>query len=144
MSITNPATSASLTAGRAVRTGGLVLAASIVVNLVALAVARLAGAEMEVLQPGADEATEVGAVPVLISTVAPLLVGTAVLALASHWGRTGWSTLAWVGLALGVLSAVAPLAADATAGTRVTLVIFHLVLGVAWFTALRRDVIGTR
>lgn len=128
---------ASPAAGLAARTGGVAVVASIVGNLVVLLGGRLADADMSVVRTGTTEAVDVGASMVLLMTVIPLILGTAALAVATRWGSRGWTALAWVGLAIGVLTVAMPLSVEGSTSTRTTLALMHLVTGAVWFLAVR-------
>lgn len=121
----------------AARTTGLAAAAAAVGNLVVLAVATVLGADFDVVRPDGLAFT-VGVVAVLAMTVIPLAVGGVALAIAGRWGRRGWDALAWAGLAVGVLSIVMPLGAEASIGTKVGLAAMHALTGLVWFLLLRR------
>jgi hypothetical protein len=112
---------------------------SLVANLVILAVGRLAGADLLVTPPGADT-NEVGPATVTFMTLTPLLVGTLTLVVADRWGARGWRLLAWLGLVIGVVSAVMPFTVTATPATHLTLAPMHLVAGAAWFASVRRRI----
>lgn len=94
---------------------------------------------MSVVQPGATEAIEFGAVIVALGTVIPLALGTAALALATRWGSRGWVAVAWLGLAVGLLTTVSPFTVVASTSTSVTLAAMHVVAGVVWFALVRRS-----
>ena len=126
------------TALGALRVGGIVLAVSVIANLLVLAIGRLAGAEMDVVRAGTTEPVEVGAFMVLFMTVLPLALGTLALAIVSRWGERGWQVLAWFGLGLGVLTVFMPFTVQASTGTALTLAAMHLVVGAVWFGAIRQ------
>lgn len=112
---------------------------SLVVNLAILALGRLAGADLLVTPPGADT-SEVGPATVTFMTLGPLLVGTLALVVADRWGARGWRSLAWLGLVIAVVSAVMPVTVPASTATHLTLAPMHLVVGAAWFAAVRRGI----
>lgn len=107
-------------------------------NLLVLLGGRLAGADMSVLQPGASEPLELGVAVVALMTALPLTLGTAALALATRWGRRGWTILGWLGLAVGLLTTVSPFTVEASTATAVTLAFMHVMPGVVWFLLVRR------
>ena len=131
---------ASTETNTALRVGAGVALIAAVANSVVWAVARLAGAELEVTANGSTQ--DIGLLTVLATTLAPLALATVALWVTRR-RPSAWRVLAWVGLAIGVLSIVTPIAAEATAGTTTALVTMHLITGTAWFAgvfrALRRD-----
>ncbi|WP_203337341.1 DUF6069 family protein [Nocardioides limicola] len=137
-SIATPTT--TLTARRALRTGGIVLAISVLANVTAWGIARMAGVSLLVTEPGATSPTAIGLPAVVAATVIPLIFGTLALTIASRWGHTAWSALAWLGLALGVVTVFMPFTVDTDSATAAVLAAMHVVLGVVWFTTIRREV----
>jgi hypothetical protein len=121
--------------GAALRAAGGAAAVALVLNLADRLVAGALGADFQVTISGTTQT--VGAVMVTTMTLVPMLLGAVALVVASRWGRRGWDAVGWLGLALGVVSAVLPLTADADAGTRVALALMHLVAGVTWLVAVR-------
>jgi Family of unknown function (DUF6069) len=107
---------------------GAALAAAI--NLVILAVARAAGAELVIRQEGSpDHAIVAGGV--LFSSIVPLVAGTALAVLLALAWR-GFLRLAQVlGGGFGILSALGPLLGAPDTGTRVGLALMHVVVGLA-------------
>lgn len=107
-----------------------------VLNLVVLAVLAATGADLSVTMPGGPGTLAIDAVTVIAATVAPLLiaglVATAIIRRVPSLRR--WA--AWAGLALALVSVVAPLTLQAEAATRAGLAVMHVVAGVAWFVAL--------
>ena len=144
--ITQSSTQISPTARTAGIIGALAIAAALVGNGLALLVGTLAGADMEVLQPGASEPVEVGIAMVATMTVGPLLLGTIALLVAARWGARAWpkvwQALAWLGLAIGILTVFMPFTVEAGTDTRLTLASMHVTTGVVWFVALRRTPAG--
>ena len=122
--------------GDAVRAGLVALVTAVVVNIVIVEAGTAVGADLEVTQGGAT--MRIGIPMVMAMTIGPLVVGTVVLAVAGRWGAHAWHLLAWAGLAIGVLTAAAPLLSDASVPTRLTLAVMHVVVGLAWFLAVRR------
>lgn len=109
---------------------------AVVLNLVVLAVLAATGADLSVTMPGGPGALTIDAVAVVAATAAPLLVAglvaTAILRRVPSLRR--WA--AWAGLALALVSVIAPLTLQADAATRAGLAAMHVVAGVAWFVAL--------
>jgi len=123
----------------ALRAVGVATLAALIVNVVVWAGLTARGAELVVTRGGS--AMQIGALPVVASTVLPMLVGGGLLALLAHRTPRAWPVLAWLGVALAVATLPMSLLADATTGTRVGLAAMHLVAGAVWWTALTQ--IGT-
>jgi hypothetical protein len=135
MSSTSFDHTASAATNTALRVGAGVALVAAVANSVVWAVARLAGAELEVTAN--DSTQDIGLPTVLATTLAPLALATVALWVTRR-KPSAWRVLAWVGLAIGVLSIVTPIAAEATAGTTTALVAMHLITGTAWFALVLR------
>ncbi len=129
-------------AASAVRPGLVALVTAVVVNIVITLIGRGTGDRLEVTQAGATQ--EVGIPVVMATTIGPLVVATVALALASRWGPRGWNAVAWTGLAIGILTTVLPLLADASTTTRLTLAVMHVAVGLSWFLAVRRTLPSVR
>lgn len=123
-------------------TGGSALLVAIAVNLVALVVARIAGAEM-LVSPSGGEAMEINGWLVFATTVVPLLIASVLLYLARRHRPRSWQVLAVVGLAVAVLTTAMPLSATATTGTKTALVLMHLLTGLVWFVLVMRAATDT-
>lgn len=134
MSTSGTATSST---SRIWRTGLVAAVAAIVINLVVLTIARLAGADLIVEVPG-QEPREVGVVEVVAVTGLAVLVGTGILYAVRRRGAAAWRGLAALGLVFALISVAGPLTADGTAGSRWTLASLHVLTGLVWFTALWR------
>ncbi len=106
-------------------------------NLLVLGVGHLSGADMHVAQTAAAAPTQVGIGQVLPMSVAPAILGGLALWLAARRSVRAWITVAWLGLALGVLTIPMPFTVQASVGTSVTLAGMHLVASLVWFTAVR-------
>jgi len=87
------------------------------------------------LSPDAD-LTEVVAGHVLVTTIIPLLLGTAVAVLIRRRGH-GLGLVRLAGAAVAVLSLAGPISLDADPGTKVLLAAMHLVAGAAFVAILR-------
>jgi hypothetical protein len=122
----------------AARAGATSAGVAIAVNLAALGVATLAGADMVVRVSVSQPAMHISGPVVAVTVLVPVLAGTLLLIPARRWGARGWRALATAGLALGVLSVVTPLAVEAASGTRLALASMHLISGVTWFLVVRR------
>jgi hypothetical protein len=107
---------------------GAALAAAF--NLVILAIARAAGAELVIRQEGSPD-HEIVAGGVLFSSIVPLVAGT-VLAVLLALAWRGFLRLAQVlGGGFGILSAFGPLLGAPDAGTKIGLALMHVVVGLA-------------
>ncbi len=129
---------AGLTAARGWRTGGLAIAVALAGNLIAFAVASVAGAGMTVQPLGASEAMNIRPGLVIVTTASPLLGATVLLVLVRRLGERAWRVLAAVGLVLGVLTIAMPLTVTASTGTQVALGSMHVLTGLVWFVLVRR------
>ena len=108
-----------------------------VVNLGILGVATLAGASMRVTPPPGSS-MQISIMPVLLMSLMPFTVSLLITwLLARHWPRVT-SPLAWAGLAFAVVSTASPLLLADDLGARISLALMHLVVGIAWFVAVRR------
>ncbi|PVG80685.1 hypothetical protein DDE18_22050 [Nocardioides gansuensis] len=137
MSITTLAPARTRSA--AARATGVALAAAVLGNLVVWGAARLLGADFHVVRPDGAAFT-VGAGPVVVFTVGSIVVGGLALVVASRLSTRAWSALAWLGLAIGILTVPMPFTVTADLDTQLALVVMHLLTGLAWFVALRRGV----
>lgn len=109
-------------------------AVAALVNLIVFWIAGSAGASMAVTQPMHQV---IPALVVVLATVIPVGIGAVVTwFVARRW--PGFRRLAaWVGLAIGVLSAPATFLVSADLPTAVALSIMHVMVGIAWFIGLR-------
>jgi hypothetical protein len=113
-------------------------AVALTMNLIVLVIGSAAGADMLVQPPGADDATTVGPVSVILTTIVPIALATGLLVAMRNRAPAAWRALAATGLAVGVLSIVLPLLATASGSTKITLVAMHLITGGVWFVVVRR------
>lgn len=107
-------------------------AAAVAVNVVLLLIGRAAGAS---LVAGAQP---VGPVQVIIATLMGFALGTGLLWLVARRRPERARPLAWIGLAVAVVSVIAPLTMAADLATGMTLAGMHLTTGIAWFVAVSR------
>lgn len=121
----------------AATTAGTAAALGVVANLVVYGIARAAGTDFAVVRPDGVGFT-VGPASVLLMSVVPLLLGGVALAVVARWGQRGWHWLAWIGLAIGLLTVVMPISTEASSGTTLALALMHVLTGVAWFVIVRR------
>lgn len=123
------------------RAGATVTVLAIVADLLLYLLAGLAGADFTVATGG--RGMEVGPLLVVANVAGATLLGTLLLAWLGRRGARAWRVLAWVGLAVGVLSVIAPLTATASPGARLTLAAMHLVTGAVWYRVVARSARGT-
>jgi hypothetical protein len=111
--------------------------AAALANVVILVVGTALGVQFEVAAFGQAGTQTITAVPVIISTVVPILLGTAAASLIGPRFRNGFRGLQVLAGILTVLSLVAPInaAEGATVGW---LSAMHLVAGTASILALQR------
>lgn len=122
--------------GATARSVGLAAGIALVGNLLLLGIAAIADVDLTVRSGGT--VMEIGVLAVAASTLLALVIGGLVTVLAARRSPRAPGLLAWVGLAVAVVSLAAPLNADATVGTRVALSAMHLLAGFAWWASLRR------
>ena len=131
---------ASIVVGRtgSIWSYGLVAAgAAAVANVVILVVGAALGVQFEVLAFGQSGTQTITAVPVVVSTVVSILLGTTAAALIGPRFRNGFRALQVVAGILTVLSLGAPI--NAAEGAAVGwLSAMHLVAGAAFILALQR------
>lgn len=84
---------------------------------------------LEVTQPNSDSSQLVGLTEVVGTTIGPLILGTLLLVAVVRWRPGAWRTVAWLGLALGVLTVPMPLSAEAEWAAKVTLASMHVITG---------------
>lgn len=116
------------------RSGRRLLIATIVmiaINALAFFIGQGVGASMEA------GAMAVTIVQVIIATLVAFIVGAVVFLLAARFLPAFARALPWLGLAVGVLSAAAPLTMATDLATGLTLATMHVASGVAWFLATR-------
>lgn len=120
------------------RAAGLALATATAGNLAVWGGARLIGADFHVVRPDGVAFT-VGAGPVVLFTVGSIVIGALALALATRLSARAWRVLAWLGLAIGILTVPMPFTVTAGLDTQLALGTMHVLTGLAWFAALRRQ-----
>jgi uncharacterized membrane protein YhaH (DUF805 family) len=118
--------------GLTVRRMAGTIAAAVALNLVVYVVGSAAGATW--LANGQT----ITWIPVVVATVVAMSLGWGVTALLSRRWSDARRVLAWVGLALAVVSAPAPLFAADDAPTRWALAAMHVVSGIVWFVGVRQ------
>ncbi|MEJ8640485.1 DUF6069 family protein [Streptomyces sp. MS1.HAVA.3] len=100
-----------------------------VVNLIVLAVAKLAGASLIVVDAGQEHPITVGGV--IGASVVPLVVGTGAALLMALWKPVFLRIAQYVGGGLALLSVAGPLSSGSDGGTVAALSLMHITLGVA-------------
>ncbi|WP_329381287.1 DUF6069 family protein [Streptomyces sp. NBC_01351] len=108
---------------------------AVVVNLIVLAVAKLTGASLVVVDGGVDHPITVGGV--IGASVLPLLLGTGAAFLMALWKPVFLRIAQYVGGGLALLSVAGPLSSGADGGTIAALSLMHITLGVAVVTTLQ-------
>jgi hypothetical protein len=131
-------------AGRTWRVGATATGIAVAVNLVVLAVARLAGEEMTVRFDDAATPMTIGVLLVASTTLVPLALPTLVLLALRRRSARAWRGLAVTGLVVGLVTVPLPLTVLAAGGTQATLAAMHVITGVAWFVVVRRAAAGRR
>lgn len=108
---------------------------AVVVNLIVLAVAKLAGASLVIASGGAEHPITIGGV--LGASVVPLLAGTGAAFLLALWKPVFLRIAQYVGGGLALLSVAGPLSSGADGGTVAALSLMHITLGVAVVATLQ-------
>ncbi|WP_109473688.1 DUF6069 family protein [Ornithinimicrobium cavernae] len=121
---------------RTALTVGLVISA---LNVVILTLGRALGTDFVVQPAGSAATTEIGIGMVVAASVGPALLGGVALWLAARRGNRSWRAVGWLGLAVGLLTVPAPFTAQASTQTTLVLASMHVVAGVAWVIAVRRQ-----
>lgn len=116
--------------------GLLAVLAAVVVTTVVAALARAAGADLEV---GAGEGEAIPLSGIAFVTGVLSLVGVVLAAALMRWTARPAQRFVQVAVALTAVSLVPPLLAEATAGTTGTLVGLHLVAAAVVVPALARS-----
>jgi hypothetical protein len=107
---------------------------AVVVNLIVLAVAELAGASLVIVDGGEEHPITVGGV--IGASAVPLVVGTGAALLLSLWKPVFLRIAQYMGGGLALLSVAGPLSSGADGGTVAALTLMHITVGVAVVTAL--------
>lgn len=113
-------------------------AVAVAVDLALLAAGRAAGASFLVpnrTNPGAM--TSIGLVPVVLSTVLPLVLGIGLTAAVARRWPQRTHVLRGLAVVVTVLSLALPLTVDTDLTTRLALALMHLVVGGAYLAATR-------
>ncbi|MFE9561210.1 DUF6069 family protein [Streptomyces sp. NPDC006487] len=108
---------------------------AVVVNLIVLAVAKLAGAPLVIVNGATEHPITVGGV--IGASVVPLAVGTGAAFLLALWKPVFLRIAQYVGGGLALLSAAGPLSSGADGGTVAALSLMHITLGVAVVATLQ-------
>lgn len=124
------------TTSSALRVGASVAVISAIANVAIWSAATLGGVPFDVTPAGAST-QHVNVATVVLMTLGPLVLGAFALAVTRRSAKA-WRFLAWVGLAIGVLTVVMPFSTTATDGTHYALAAMHLVVGATWFALVSR------
>lgn len=108
---------------------------AVAVNLIVLAVAKLAGAPLVIVNGGTEHPITVGGV--IGASVVPLVVGTGAAFLLALWKPVFLRIAQYVGGGLALLSAAGPLSSGADGGTVAALSLMHITLGLAVVATLQ-------
>lgn len=120
----------------ALRVGAVAAGVAVVANLLVLLAGRAAGADAVVGRAGA--AQTVGALPVVVATIAGITAGTLLLLVLRRRGHRAWTAVAVAGPVLALATTPAPWSMAPQPATRVTLVAMHVLTGLVWFVLVRR------
>lgn len=105
-----------------------------ILNLITYGTVSAAGASMIVTAPTVQE---IPPVLTVIATLVPMAIAGLVTWFVAR-RRPGFRRFAaWSGLAVGILTAASPMASAGDAATGMALGFMHVVVGVAWFVAVR-------
>lgn len=139
VALTTPVPTVTVAAApSAVRVGVASAAVAVVVNA-ALFLGGLAAGATYVLRPSTDAAEIPVVLPIVVAmTVVPLVLASVVFALV-RGRRPALAALSWGGLAIGVVTVVLPLSMQGGLLDRSILAALHVVTGLAWFWAVRRQ-----
>ncbi len=110
----------------------LATAGALVANALVFAIASAAGASWDVGQP-----FKVGIAMVLGATAGPMLLGGYVAKLITAKRPKALNIFAWGVLVFTVVGAPSGWAASGEAATGIALGLMHIVVGIAWFLALK-------
>ncbi|WP_405594180.1 DUF6069 family protein [Streptomyces sp. NBC_01410] len=127
----SPVHRSGLTWWKALVTGAV---CAVVVNLIVLAIAKLADASLIIVNGGAEHPIAVGGV--IGASVVPLVVGTGAALLLSLWKLVFLRIAQYMGGGLALLSVAGPLSSGADGGTVAALTLMHITLGVTVVTTL--------
>ena len=111
--------------------GGVGAAIGTAVNLAIYGIGRVAGVAYIV-----TETSRVRAPDVVLLSAGSFAVGLAAASVASRWGRRGLRRLQVVGAMLAVVSTWGDFSIEGTRAATATLVLMHLVIGVAYVSSL--------
>jgi hypothetical protein len=119
------------------RTGLVAAAVAAAVNLALFVVGRATDVSFAVpaFQPDAGR-MRISAIQVVVTSIAPLLVGTAIAAFAAARGRLRAAQIA--GGLFALVSLGAPLSLEAATATKLSLAMMHVIVGTAFVLALQR------
>jgi hypothetical protein len=111
------------------RRTGLVIAVATVINVAVFLIARAIG--VEILVPQGATPTTLSVVPVAVFTIVPLVLAAVFLRVLRRVGVSSPRVFGAIVVVGTLLSLFAPLTAELSASNKVTLVVMHLVAGLA-------------
>jgi hypothetical protein len=111
------------------RRTGLVIAVATVINVAVFLIARAIG--VEILVPQGATSTTLSVVPVVAFTIVPLVLAAVFLLVLRRVGVSSPRVFGAIVVVGTLLSLFAPLTAELSASNKVTLVVMHLVAGLA-------------
>jgi hypothetical protein len=111
------------------RRTGLVIAVATVINVAVFLIARAIG--VEILVPQGATSTTLSVVPVAVFTIVPLVLAAVFLRVLRRVGVSSPRVFGAIVVVGTLLSLFAPLTAELSASNKVTLVVMHLVAGLA-------------
>lgn len=133
------------------RRGAVATAGAIAVNLAILATALTTGVSLRIPVFGGADIAQVGAGPVVMFTVVPMVLGLLAATLARRWSG-GLRVVRVAAVVVLLVSLAPPLTIAADTATRLVLALMHPVAGGAFLLAVRsprpaaggaRNVVGT-
>jgi hypothetical protein len=137
MSIFASASSPTTTRRGQITTSRVVLAAAgaLVANLIVFAIATASDVSFDV-----DSPQPLNAIGIAVASVLPILLGALVVALVAR-RRPGFQHFAaWAGLIFALVTVAGSFVASGDLATALTLSAMHVVVGIAWFFAVRRRI----
>jgi hypothetical protein len=111
------------------RRTGLVIAVATVINVAVFLIAKAIG--VEILVPQGATPTTLSVVPVVVFTIVPLVLAAVFLLVLRRVGVSSPRVFGAIVVVGTVLSLFAPLTAELSASNKLTLVVMHLVAGLA-------------
>lgn len=110
---------------------------ALVANIIVQVLARVSGVEL-VLTPPGGQAIQVQPSSIVTMTLVPVVAGGLLLALLGRSGRSWTRSMAWIGLVIGLGTALMPISMGGDLAAQLTLATMHVLTGIAWFGSVRR------